>query len=170
MVSTETETILTKFPCPICGQYSIPYLVTKDGISMCECKDHGLYQTSNKVSKNFRIFCSRIASKPNRSQSYYTSLEKKVRKILEECGYHQGKDFFHNILIENGRRKYYVDFILPVENLVIEANGSVWHNLWNRKNSDETKIKYLESLGYRVVVVDEKNYSDLVGQLRYGVL
>lgn len=164
------ETRLTKFPCPICGIYTEPYMVTKTGISMMECKEHGLYQTSNKVSKNFRKFCSKIASHPNRSQSYYTPLEAKVRDILLGAGYKIGKDFIHNCLFRNCKSIYFVDFYLPREDLILECSPKIWHSLWNRRASDEKKYKFLSDLGLKVVEVDEKNYKEVYRYLERSII
>jgi len=169
----DVPTEMTEFPCPICGKYFKPYMTRKDGKALCECPEHGLYQTSIAVSKQFRMFCSKIASKPNRSQSYYTSLEKKVKQILDKLGYRAGVDYIHNCLIPNGRHKYYVDFYLPMLRLVIECNGSVWHNLWARRDSDKRKREFLESLNLKYIEIDEKTYKtieDILKQLKveYG--
>ncbi|MEM2260831.1 MAG: DUF559 domain-containing protein [Ignisphaera sp.] len=159
------------YPCPKCGIYNKPFMYTSEGIALMLCSNCNVqYKTSTKVSANFRKFCSKVARKKNRSQSYYTSLEKKAKKILEDNGYIQGRDYFHNILFENGRSKYYVDFFIPKENLIIEINGSVWHNLWNRQSSDNKKIKYLESLGYNVIVLSEKTIKELPMYLQHRVI
>jgi len=155
-----------QYPCPRCGTYSKAQFYSKDGYAfmLCpECKTQ--FKTSTKASINFRKFCSRIATGGNISQTKYSSLEKKVRRILEKKGYVQGRDFLHNVLIENGRRKYYVDFLLYRKNMVLECNGSIWHKLWNRKESDKRKIEYLKSLGFKILIVDEKNYEEELEEL-----
>jgi len=167
----EVKTEEVEYPCPKCGTYNLPYMHSK-GYAMMLCKKCGIqYKTSMKVSAHFRKFCSDIASKPNRSQSYYTSLEKKVKKILERNGYVQGRDYFHNIMFvnqEDKRRKYFVDFYIPEEHLILECNGSIWHDLWNRKESDRRKIKYLEKLGNIVIIITEKNPEEVEKYLRWG--
>uniref|UniRef100_A0A6M3XEV1 DUF559 domain-containing protein n=1 Tax=viral metagenome TaxID=1070528 RepID=A0A6M3XEV1_9ZZZZ len=163
------ETRRTQFPCPSCGQYFTPYLVTVNGISKCECKIHGLYETNNKVSKNFRIFCSKVASHPTRSQSYYTSLEAKVRDILLNSSYILGKDFIHNCLFKNGRSNYYVDFYIPRENLILECSPAIWHTLWSRDKSDKKKYKFLSDLGLKVIEVDERNYKEVSRYLERSI-
>lgn len=171
MIESNVPTEEVGYPCPKCGRYYTPYMHTRDGYALMICEEHGQYKTSVRVSANFRKFCSKIARKPNRSQSYYTSTEALVRKVLEDNGYRQGRDFFHNIMIEKDKRsKYYVDFLLPSENLIIEVDPSVWHNMWNRNSSDSKKYSYLESLGYTVVSVNEKNYKELGRILQKNVV
>jgi hypothetical protein len=144
-------------------------MISSKGKAMCECPKHGLFETSIAVSKNFRKLCQRIGSKPNRSQAYFTSSEKKVKELLESNGYVLGRDYFHNILIPNGKRHYYVDFLIPNEKLIIEMSP-FWHKLWNRQESDKRKKEYLESLGYMVVEVDEKNYKSVEDYLKWRII
>jgi len=160
------------YPCPKCGTHTKPYMYSRDGYAYMLCSKCGVqYKTSTRVSANFRKFCHKIAKKPNRSQSYYTSSELKIRKILEENGYVQGKDFFHNIMFEKDKKhKYWVDFIIPEEKLIIEASPSVWHKMWNRNSSDNSKYKFLESLGYTIVEVDEKNYKTVSDYLKWRTI
>ena len=166
-IKVETEEV--SYPCPRCGHYEKPYMYSRDGYAYMLCpKCNVQYRTSTKVSANFRKFCSKIAQKPNRSQSYYTSTELKVRKLLEDNGYVQGRDFWHNIMFEKDKRhRYWVDFIIPDEKLILEVNPTVWHRLWSREKSDNKKFEFLESLGYRVVSVNEKNYKSIVEYLQW---
>ena len=151
----QTEEVL--YPCPKCGTYSKPRFIDKKGYAymLCpECKTQ--YKTSTAVSINFRKFCSKIASQPNRSQTHYTSLERKVKKVLDEFKYKEGIDYIHNAAVRNGKHIYYLDFYIPRENKVIECNGSVWHQLWNREESDKRKIEYLKEHGLTIIIVTEK--------------
>lgn len=164
------ETEVMTYPCPECGTYNKPYMHTKDGYAYMLCKNCKVqYKTSTKVSANFRKFCSKIASKPNKSQSYYTSLELKVKRILLKLGYREGIDFIHNCMIPNGKVKYYVDFYLPKESLVIECSPSIWHNMWNREESDRRKMEFLMSEGLNVLEVDEKSYRNVESVLNRRV-
>jgi very-short-patch-repair endonuclease len=94
----------------------------------------------------------------------------KVRKLLEANGYVQGRDFFHNIMFEKDKRhRYWVDFIIPAERLIIEVDPSIWHRMWSRDKSDNQKFQFLESLGYRVVSVNEKTYKTIADYLKWTI-
>jgi len=154
------ETKLTQFPCPICGQYFVPYLSRKDGKAMCECPKDGLFETSIGVSKNFRKFCSRIARKPNRSPVYYTSMEYKIKKILENLGLIEGLDFWHNVRVKFNEKYYtWLDFYIPRKNLIIRASPSIWHVRWSRGDADDRIRKFLESKSLLVLDITEKTFN-----------
>ena len=161
------ETTEVKYPCPRCGTYTKAEFIDKKGYAYCLCPNcKTQYKTSTRISINFRKFCSKIASEPNRSQLHYSSLEKKVKKILDKFGYREGIDYIHNVAMRNGRSIYYIDFYIPRENKVIECNGTVWHDLWNRRASDKRKLKFLEEQGLRVIIVTEKtkNLKEYLGK------
>jgi endogenous inhibitor of DNA gyrase (YacG/DUF329 family) len=171
------KTVQIKYPCPICGKYYLPDYHL-NGYAIMECKKHGLFKTSVKVSKNFRKFCSKIAKKSNRSPIYYTSFEKRIKNILDKFGYREGLDYFHNVRIKDTTRKtkkgqpiyYWLDFLIPLENLVIEASPKIWHRMWNRESSDKKKIKFLESLGLTVITITEDNFKELRTYLKWSIL
>jgi hypothetical protein len=132
-------------------------MTRKDGKALCECPEHGLYQTSISVSKNFRAFCKKLGSKPNRSQGYYTSIELKVKRILDSLGLREGIDYVHNCRIKNGKRYYWLDFYLPLFKSVIRVNPKIWHSMWNRGSSDLDQKKFLLSNNLEVFDIDEKS-------------
>jgi len=166
----EFHTGFTKFPCPKCGEYFEPYLINSKGRAMMECPKHGLYETKIAVSKNFRIFCSKVAKQPNRSQSYYTKSEQKVKDFLEKNGYREGIDFIHNARVKLNNRYYWLDFYIPRERLVIEVSPKIWHQMWNRQESDKTKYQILKANGLRVVEVHDKNYKEVLeNNLQYQI-
>lgn len=149
-----------KYPCPNCGRYELPYMHTKTGYAYMLCsKCKTQYKTSTKVSASFRKFCSKLGSKPNRSQGYYTSGEERIRQYLIRRGLLEGYDFIHNSRIYNKETKNYiwVDFFLPRYNrpIFICYNPDVWHKLWGREKSDKIKLRYLKKLG-KVVVLKDK--------------
>ena len=151
------QTQEVKYPCPKCGTYTKAEFIDKKGYAYCLCPNcKTQYKTSTKVSINFRKFCSKVASEPNRSQLHYSSLEKKVKDILDSFGYREGIDYIHNVAMRNGKSIYYVDFYIPSESKVIECNGTIWHELWGRKESDKRKIKFLKDNGLTVIIVTEK--------------
>lgn len=123
-----------EYPCPKCGTYTKPYMHSRDGFAYMICpKCNVQYKTSVAVSANFRKFCSKVGSAPNRSPSYYTSSEEKVRYFLQNRGLLEGLDFFHNARVgpfknEKNRKVYYwVDFAIPKYKLIIEVSPSIWH-------------------------------------------
>jgi len=161
----EIPTQMTKFPCPKCGKYYEPYLTRKDGKALCECPKCGLYETSIAVSKNFRKFCQKLGSAPNREPTYYTSSEERVKRYLEHNGLREGLDFFHNnrvlILMNEKRRYFWPDFVIPSKKLIIGASPHIWHMLWSRNGADERFSAYMKSLGWKVIHLDEKDLNAL---------
>jgi len=155
------ETKLTKFPCPKCGTYNEPYLVNSKGIAMMKCDTHGLYETSVDVSKDFRIFCSKVAKKHTRSQGYFTSGEKKIRKILLNLGLREGIDYMHNVRVKNGRTYYWLDFYFPKLDLSLPYNPKIWHSLWNRAESDKRKHKFLLDNGIKEISITNRNMNKI---------
>ena len=77
------------------------------------------YQTNTKRTSGFRIFSSKQGSAPNRSPAYYTGPERKVKEVFEECGLEEGITFFHNSRIKSEKGYYFVDFILPIEKIIV---------------------------------------------------
>lgn len=157
-----------EYPCPKCGTYTKPYMHSRDGFAYMICpKCNVQYKTSVAVSANFRKFCSKVGSAPNRSPSYYTSSEEKVRYFLQNRGLLEGLDFFHNARVgpfknEKNRKVYYwVDFAIPKYKLIIEVSPNVWHRLWNREEADERKNIILTNLGWKVIHLDEKDLNQL---------
>lgn len=164
-VNLQTEFL--KYPCPKCGRYYLPYMHDRDRRAFMICPEHGQFRTSVAVSANFRKFCSKVGSAPNRSPTYYTSSEQRVRRFLLNHGLIEGLDFFHNARLGpfvngNGRKVYYwADFVVPSKKLVIEANPSIWHRMWNREEADQRKIKHLLELGWEPIGLDEKDLNQL---------
>lgn len=158
-------TQMTKFPCPKCGKYYEPYMTRKDGKAMCECPTHGLYETSIAVSKNFRLFCSKLGSAPNRSQGYYTSSEFRVKRYLDNHGQMEGLDYVHNarvpVVMDGKKRYFWPDFIVYSKRLIIGASPHIWHQMWARNNADDRFSDYMKGLGWEVINLDEKDLSQL---------
>jgi len=96
----------------------------------------------------------------------------KVKKLLDENGYKEGLDYWHNVRIRNELTSHYVwlDFYLPKEDLVIEVNPRIWHRMWNRESSDYKKKQYLESQGLKVLLVNEKNYKEILKYLERNII
>lgn len=157
----KVPTELVSYPCPTCGNYYLPEYHQKDGKAVMKCLEHGIFKTSVAVSLNFRKFCSVVGSKPNRSPSYYSTSEAKVKRYLERRKLIEGIDFFHNSRIKcklNGRIRYFwLDFILPKLNLVIEASPRIWHKMWNREEADARKRTLLKAMNLDLIELDEKD-------------
>jgi len=167
-LKAKIKTEVLKYPCPKCGTYHKPYMHDVKGFAYMLCtKCKTQYKTSTAVSANFRKFCSKVGSKPNRSPSYYTSSEEKIRRFLLRRNLNEGLDFFHNARIgpfenENKRKVYYwADFVIPSKKLIIEASPSVWHKMWNRESADRQKNLILRDLGWEVIHLDEKDMKQL---------
>jgi len=150
-------------------------MTKKDGKAMMECPEHGLFETSIKLSRHFRKICSKIGRKPNRVQSKYSSLEQKVREFLESQGYIEGLDFIHNARVKRSMKKrsryYWLDFYLPHEDLVIEVSPGLWHQRWDRPKSDKQKEAWLRDKGIRVVTITEaEEIEDLKRILQWQIV
>lgn len=168
MRKEKVQTEEVSYPCPRCGNFEKPYMYSKDGYAYMLCsKCHTQYKTSTAVSANFRKFCSKVGSKPNRSPTYYTSSEEKVRRFLQRRGLLEGLDFFHNARIgpfENGNKRkvyYWIDFVVPSKRLLIECSPSIWHRMWNREEADKRKNQLVEQLGWTIIHLDEKELNQL---------
>lgn len=166
MSENKIATEEVKYPCPKCGVYNKPYMHTRKGFAMMKCSKCGIqYKTSVAVSVNFRKFCSKIARKPNRSPSYYTSSELKIKRFLDSLGLIEGLSYFHNqrvpIIIETKQRFFWPDFTLPDFRLMLGASPKIWHELWSRNGADERFSKYMDNLGWMVIHLDEKDLKQL---------
>jgi len=155
-------------PCPKCGVYYRPEI--RDDRAYIYCREHGEYSVSVKRSIAFRVFCSRVASSPNRDPNYYTNQERMVRDILEEMNidYEHNKKF-KTVNSNNRKITYWVDFYLPRYNTIIEVSPSIWHRkerciqfkdislpvMWNRDKSDSVKYMFFKILGYKIIELDD---------------
>jgi len=156
--TTHEQISIVDYPCPNCGVYNSPEWHSTDGYAYCLCETCKVqYKINTRVSINFRKFCSKIASKPNKSPHYYTKEERKVKKIFDNLGFIEGIDYYHNVRCYNPKSKtyYYPDFILPNYKLVIECSPSIWHEMWNRKESENRKREYFKEYGYKYVTLKE---------------
>jgi len=150
------ETEIVKYPCPKCGTYYEPVKHIGQYAYM-DCKEHGLFKTSKKVSLHFREFCSKIARQPNRNPNHYTSDELKVKQILDEFNLIENLDYFHNPRVRLNKRYYWLDFVLPKVNWIIEVSPRIWHRMWNREEGDKRKYKGLSKLGYNIAILTDTN-------------
>ena len=151
------ELVPTKYPCPKCrGNYKAPKY--HDGTwAVCECEIHGEWRVSFLRSFKFRKLCSIAASKPTKSPEYYTPPEMKVKEILDRLGLKY--DHNRRFRDEEHNTYYYPDFIVYLNptSLVIGVSPSIWHERWNRAESERRKKEYFRKLGYTFIDLTEKN-------------
>ena len=74
--------------------------------------------------------------------------EREVRLILDDLdvAYIQEKKF----------GKYHIDFYLGFR-ACIEVQGAYWHNRKTRKVQDSNKCRFMTSIGYKILYIDEKD-------------
>jgi very-short-patch-repair endonuclease len=168
MESKEIATEEVKYPCPKCGHYYKPFMYDREGFALMLCETCNCqYKTSTRVSANFRKFCQKLGSAPNRSPTYYTSSETVVQRFLIRHGLREGLEFFHNSrvgpFVNDNKHKVYFwcDFVVPKYTLILEASPHIWHKMWNREQADNRKELALNDLGWKVINLDEKDLHQL---------
>ncbi len=106
-----------------------------------------------KQRRNFKEFASRIASEYQK-RGKWTNQELKLKETLEEIGLTYKRDFLHNYKLQNQDQTgyYSLDFFLPCMKLVIEVDGSIWHEYFNGvSEKDQKRDKWLKKLGFHVL-------------------
>lgn len=90
-----------------------------------------------------------------------SSLEEQIKVLLDALG----------VVYEQQYRiwKYFVDFYVASENLIIEVNGCYWHSCPQcgftyepKQESDAKRTKYLLSKGYKIVTIWEHDMKNMV--------
>lgn len=106
-----------------------------------------------KWALDHRDFMRKSGLKGNVKRGQLTSIEKIIYQKLKDWGivYEIQKEI-------NG--KFIVDAFIPDHNIVIEVDGSYWHNLDRIKKKDKAENAYLKKCGYKVIRIPEKNVSD----------
>ena len=99
-----------------------------------------------KQPKGTRQFCCFACYRRFRGEN---RLERRLRKKLEGLK----TNFYQEVLF--GR--YSVDFLLPLTRTAVEADGAYWHQ---NKERDDRKTEYLQSRGWRVVRLSERDVMD----------
>ncbi len=92
-----------------------------------------------ELKKGKGTFCSRECFFKFNGE---TSIEKIMRQALEKAGI----EFRQEVKIG----PYYLDFLLPSTQAVIECDGDYWHNVPGARRRDRKKDKFLASKGYKV--------------------
>jgi len=101
----------------------------------------------------FRLFSKEVAD------SYYkngkwSSLEVKMKQMLESLGLAEKEDYWHNFKLENPSQThtYELDFFLPNFKLVIECDGKIWHGkMGDVEEKDKVRDDWLRTLGFKVL-------------------
>jgi len=139
---------------------------SKEGFAFMLCKKCKVqYKTSTAVSANFRKFCSKLGSAPNRSPTHYTSAEQTVQRYLEKRGLREGLDFTHNtrvkVKMDNKSRFFWPDFVIPAKKLIVGASPHIWHQMWARNNADDRFTLAMKEIGWEVINLNEKDLQQL---------
>lgn len=95
----------------------------------------------------------------NANKSYTlkpSSLEIIVKKQLD----YYGVKYVQQKHINDGNRNYYLDFYLPGFKLVIEVNGSYWHNKPKKIERDNSLKRYVESTGRKIIFIWDYEIKD----------
>ncbi|MEM2928015.1 MAG: DUF559 domain-containing protein [Nitrososphaerota archaeon] len=93
----------------------------------------------------------------------YTQEEKILEEILFKIGLEKDRDFFHNYRFRNDKKRgyFWVDFFLPKWHLIIEINGSIWHNFFKQaKTKDERRDKWFKRIGFNVLRIDSSKLKE----------
>ena len=116
-----------------------------------------------RKGENFKKLCSKVASRPNKSPTYYNSFERKVLKALNDLGFRAGSDFFHNQRLLS----YYPDFMFPDKKVIIEVDGSIWHEYWDvPKKNRKRNQRIQKEVGFRVFRIKHDDFKNLEEKLR----
>lgn len=117
--------------------------------SVCRnCKQNFQLPRSN-LNRGRGSFCGWKCFKTFRGE---TSIEKIVRLYLEELKI--------NFVQEAKFGRFHADFLLPEKKTVIECDGEYWHGFKHSKKRDERKNKFLETQGYNLIRLTEKEIKD----------
>lgn len=114
-------------------------------------KTNKLRALSESQKKHFK----RIGILSHLAQSFHspTSIERKVYEALDEMGITFKRQYpIGNIFL--------VDAYIPNLNLVIEADGDYWHSLPKSIIKDKSKNTYLQSHGYNLLRLTEKEINE----------
>lgn len=155
-----------KYPCPKCkNSYYYP-ISHKGHYAICKCDKHGLWRVNFIRSFSFRRLCSVMARKNNKDPTVYNKQEKRVKRILDNLGYKENKDYYHNKKVRVSKGRYYFpDFIVLQEDSkkVIEVSPIIWHSRYDNNNDD--KINYFKDKGYEYIILSDKtipHWDDIV--------
>lgn len=94
----------------------------------------------------------------------WSSLEMKMRSILESMNLELEEDYWHNFKLHNEDQSGYfaIDFLFPDYRLVAEVDGSIWHEGLGEpvKDKDDRRDAWLKKLGFEIIRFDEKRVND----------
>lgn len=115
-----------------------------------------------KRDEHFRDFCSKVATEYY-DRGGWSTMELETRKILDDLGYRERLDYWHNYKLSNPQQSgyYELDFLFPRERIVIEVDGEVWHNqMGDADMKDKYRDLWLNTLGFKVFRVNGKLFKD----------
>ena len=113
--------------------------------------------------ENFKKLCSKVASKPNKSPTYYNSFERRAPQTLQGLGSRANSDFFHNQKLLS----YYPDFIFPDKKVIIEVDGSIWHEYWSIPEKNRKRNQRIQrETGFQVFRIRYDDFRNLEEKLR----
>ena len=136
-------------------KYGQPKLRGKPGPMLGRTKANGLFAEHSGFQKGKDNFVNKHPEKhPN-----YIMAQKGHRtqpeKVMEELLKKNKINYIYNKKIGT----YWVDFLLPEKNIIIEVDGHHWHQKENKKRDD-----FLISKGYKVLHWEVKKYSRFILQ------
>ena len=82
------------------------------------------------------------------NKSFETNIEKILRLELERRGYRNGIDFSCQYPL---RHSFIIDIAFPKEKIAVEADGSYWHMMPQRRKQDGFKNHILKKKKWKVL-------------------
>lgn len=90
-----------------------------------------------------------------------TGIERKIKGCLDNIGLNYVQEYPIKVELKDERnRVYFVDFAIPGLNLVIECDGSYWHN---DSEKDRLRQERIEALGWSVIRYAESDINNNLG-------
>jgi len=112
-------------------------------------------ETKKKVSKKLKLF---FYKHPKKMTNYKlrrnkkTDIEKIMYDFLLSIGFEEGKDFHYNQYFKTKASYKFPDFCFPDKKLIIECDGSYWHQ--DKQKDDERDLSFKER-GYNTYYFDD---------------
>lgn len=114
-------------------------------------------------AQKFRIYSSEVMRRYEENGKYSPD-ELRVKEILEDLGFEENRDFFHNYRIRNdkGNSYFWLDFFIPSLHLNLEIDGRIWHSKYcGDPAKDRRRDKWLRRIGLIIIrIPSEKILKD----------
>ena len=131
--------------------YSEKGLIEKYG------EEEGLKKRKEMIDRLFWAG-SKVSGISKISQKFLWSVFEKLNlEQQKNCFFGELNREFKFYVYENNLTIILADF--KMGNKIIEFNGDYWHSFPETKKRDKLKKKYLESKGYEILYIKEKNYN-----------